>query len=242
MFRFLLLGSPARAVRSGLVVAALFFALPVAAQQVAVDDAGITDPGACQLEAWLGQTNGVVQPACTFFGRTEITVGFGYVDEPHGDHTHRHTEFFGEAKINILPDDPGMLGASVVLGAGWAAEAGIPFEGVFGYVPLTYTLANERALIHANLGAIYETEDEVTLALYGLRTDFVVHDRVTVLGEVFGVGEELGAQAGFRFSLIPDLFDLDLTYGATLRGDAPDLGFTVGVSVTPSAFFRPLRF
>jgi hypothetical protein len=233
-------GCPIRAVLAGLFVAALLSA-PALAQQVAVDDAGITEPGACQLEAWVGRLGGWALPACTPFSRTELTLGIGYADEPHGDHSHRHTEVFGEAKVNLLPDDPGTVGVSVVAGAGWGFEAGLPFEGVYAYVPATYTLPTERALVHANLGWAYETGAEQLVALYGLRTDLGVHERVTVLAEVFGIGTAVGAQGGLRLSILPELLTLDATYGATLRGDAPDLGFTVGVSLTPAPFFRPVR-
>lgn len=241
---FRLSGGPARAARAGLVVPALaLLLLPAAhAQQMVVDDAGITDPGACQLETWMGQLGGWFQPACTALGRTELTLGIGYTDEPHGDHTHRHTEVFAEAKVNVLPDDPGALGLSLVAGAGFGFEAGLPFEGVYAYVPVTYTLASERALFHANLGWAYETEDRQHVALYGLRADVALHERVTLLGEAFGIGTALGAQGGLRLTIVPDLIAVDATYGATLRGDLPDLGFTVGLAITPAPFFRPLRF
>jgi hypothetical protein len=234
-------GCPIRAVLVGLFGAVLLTTPAALAQQVAVDDAGITEPGACQLEAWVGRLGGWVLPACTPFSRTELTLGVGYVDEPHGDYAHRRTEVFGEAKVNLIPDDLGTVGVSVVAGAGWGFEAGLPFEGAYAYFPATYTLPTERALVHANLGWAYETGARQHVALYGLRADLALHDRVTVLAEAFGVGTAVGAQGGLRVSVLPDLLALDATYGATLRGDAPDLGFTLGLSLTPAPFFRPLR-
>jgi len=214
------------------------------AQQFVVDDAGITDPGACQLEGWIGEAAGWILPACTPIGRAEFTLGVGYADEAHGGHAHRHTEFVAQAKVNVVPDDPGAFGASVVAGFGFgpfAQATGTSVEELFAYVPVTWTHPGERAFLHLNGGWAYETEASAHRALYGVRGDLVVHDRLTVIGELFGEGEDVGAQGGLRVTLVPDFLLLDASYGVGVAGDTPDIGFALGIALTPRAFFTPIR-
>lgn len=231
--------------RLGAATALLVIAIAATAnaQQFLVDDAGIVDDGACQLEAWLGETRGFVLPACAPIVRTELTLGFGFVDEPHGDHVHRHTELVAQAKINLIPDDPGVLGLGVVAGVGVGPigqAVGAAFEGLYAYVPATYTLATARARFHGNLGWAFDIGEERHRAIYGLRADVVLHERVTVIGEYFGDGPDMGVHGGLRVTLIPDLFLIDASYGATVAGELPDIGFTIGFALTPPAFFRPI--
>jgi len=247
MFRQLLPGGRPRVLSlvSVLLAGALLFGVKsVDAQQFVVDDAGITDPGACQLEGWIGEAAGWILPACTPIGRAEITLGVGYADEAHGGHAHRHTEFVAQAKVNIVPDDPGVFGASVVAGFGFgpfAQATGTSVEELFAYVPVTWTHPGERAFLHLNGGWAYETEASAHRALYGVRGDLVVHDRLTVIGELFGEGEDVGAQGGLRVSLVPDFLLLDATWGVGVAGDTPDIGFALGIALTPRAFFTPIR-
>lgn len=227
-----------------LVGTLLMGAQSVGAQQFVVDDAGITDPGACQLEGWLGESAGWILPACTPIRRAEITLGIGYADEPHGDHSHRHVEYVAQVKVNVFPDDPGALGASVVTGIGFepfAQATGTPLEAFFAYVPLTWTRLDERAFLHLNGGWAYETEDGEHRAIYGVRGDLVLHHQVTVIGEIFGEGSDVGVQGGLRVPLIADLLLIDATYGVAVSGDTPDIGFALGIALTPDAFFRPFR-
>ena len=242
---FLTCTSQARLGFSALLIGALSFgAQSVRAQQFVVDDAGITDPGACQFEAWLGESAGWVLPACTLISRTELTLGIGYADERHGDHTDRQVEYVAQAKVNFLPDAPGGLGVSAVVGFGFgpfAQATGVPVEGLFAYVPATYILPGERAIFHANAGWSVETERNLHRLVYGFRNDVVLHERATVIGEIFGEGQDLGVQGGLRLSIIADLFLIDASYGAALSGDAPDIGFAIGIAITPPRFFTPIR-
>ncbi|TVP42136.1 MAG: hypothetical protein EA350_17335 [Gemmatimonadales bacterium] len=58
--------------------------------------------------------------------------------------------------------------------------------------------------------------------------------------ELFGEGRELGAQGGLRITLDPDFLLLDASYGVGITGDTPDIGFALGIALTPGAFFAPI--
>lgn len=235
-------GGPVRAVLC-VCAAWLLAAAPTSAQQFVVDDAAITDAGACQLEGWIGGSAAWLLPACTPLARAELTLGLGRVLDDHGDHTHAEAEFVAQAKISLLPDAPGALGVSAVVGAGFgpfAQATGERLSGGYAYLPLTYTAPGERLLVHANAGASYAREERALRALYGLRADVAAAGPVIVIAELFGEGRDVGAQAGLRLALVPDRLALDASYGFALRGEG-ETGPALGIAWTPAPFFRPLR-
>ena len=241
---------PIPSFRTGLSLSCLLVALttmmagPADAQQFVVDDAGITDSGACQVEGWVGESAGWLLPACTPIGRVEFTLGVGYLDEAEGTETNRQVEYVAQAKVALLPDDPERVGLSVVGGFGFdpfAQVTGVPLETVLAYLPMTYTLADGRAQFHLNGGWAYQHEVGNHDAIYGIRGDVALHERVTLIGEFFGEGSEQGVQGGLRVAVIPDLLPVDGSYGASVSGDTPDIGFALGIAITPRAFFAPVR-
>jgi hypothetical protein len=229
------------------VLAALLAILgqPSLAQQFVVDDAAITDPGACQIEAWLGEAAAWILPACSPLASTEITLGLGYADQSHGAHIDRHVEYAAQAKVNVRADAPGAIGASVVAGFGFrpfAQATGMPLEGLFLYLPITYSLPGERAMVHLNCGWSYDVAgSKLHRAIFGARTDLVLSNRLEITGEIFGEGADVGMQGGLRFLGVPDLFLVEVSYGAALTGVTPDIGLALGISLTPPAFFSPIR-
>jgi hypothetical protein len=230
---------------AALLVAAALLAAPGAlAQQLVVDDAGVTDPGACQLETWISATAGWILPACTPLGRAEVTLGLGVSEEAQGDVLLQDLEYVAQVKLGLLPAGPGALGAALVVGAGFgpfAQATGERIEGAYTYVPLSYLMPDERLALHLNGGWSFDRLDGVHRALYGARADVMLAAPLTALSEVFGEGEDLGFQVGFRLAVLPERFHVEGTYGGALRGEAPAIGFAVGLAWTPPPFFRPLR-
>jgi hypothetical protein len=153
-------------------------------------------------------------------------------------------EYVAQAKVVLLPDDPERMGVALVAGFGFdrfAQVVGLPLESVFVYLPLTYTLADARAQFHLNGGWAYQHEVGNHDPIYGFRGDVALHERVALIGELFGEGSEQGAQGGLTVAVVPDLLLVDGSYGASLAGDTPDIGFALGIALTPRAFFTPIR-
>lgn len=239
-------GSMAWAARLGLMAAALTL-LPLSshAQQWVVDDAAITEPGACQVEAWWGEAERWFLPACTLLPRTEITLGAGWFDRGL-DRLDGH--LFAEAKLLARDSDALPWGWGIVVGTALAFE-GSPdrTSEVFAYVPVSVNLERIPLVLHANAGWAREweahgdhshTHDGV---LWGLRGDLGLTERFALLGEVFGLsGEGAEAQAGIRFALLPELLTLDVSYGFALDSEDDGLGLQIGLAWTPAPF-RPLR-
>jgi hypothetical protein len=236
----------ARPLRSGLIVAlAAGLALPAAApaQQFVTDDVGVVDHRACQLEAWHGGTASWVLPACSPIRNVELTAGFGFVAGEDG----RDLEYVVQLKATLREPGEGGPGVGFVAGAGLdplAQATGRRVPGIFAYVPLTVPLAEERLLLHANLGwqgdrLRSDEADRATdlhhSATWGLRADARAGDRVAVIAEVFG--EDSGPaeiQVGVRAALIAGLIHVDLSYGTGLVDWGIGTRWVLGLAITPA--------
>lgn len=230
----------------------LGYSAPAAAQQFVVDDAAIVDRGACQLEAWSGESSTWLLPACQFIPRTELTLGAGFVPDNGG----RSWEWVAQAKVNLREMQDNMAGVGLVFGVGMdpiGQTAGSRVSGAFAYLPVSLPLANERVTLHGNLGWHFERDSDehdhhdhshadgsrghhgVT---WGVRGDVVVAPRFTVIAELFG--EDAGRpefQAGIRTELLPDRVGLDVSWGGHTARGVGGAGWTIGFAWTPPAWF-----
>jgi hypothetical protein len=215
------------------------------AQQLVTDDAAIVDYRACQLEGWHGETSSFLLPACTFLPGLEFTTGIGLVDD-HG--AGRETEWLLEAKYLFRPLEAGNWG----VGAGPIHRIGRdPVEGVYAFVPLSYSLADDRLGLHANAGWIFEREhghahahtgDGSHHLTWGFRADVEVNPWVAVVGEISGEDRLLPEyQISVRGTLVPDRLTLKLTRGGHTQDDMDGPGWTLGAAWTPPPFIRGER-
>ncbi|TVP43842.1 MAG: hypothetical protein EA350_12880 [Gemmatimonadales bacterium] len=224
-------------------VAASFLTSPLSlhAQQMVVDDAAITEPGACQVEAWWGEAEQWVLPACTLLPRTEVTLGAGWFDRGAGS-TDPH--LFAEAKLLARDSDALPWGWGVVVGTALSLESGGErVSQLFAFVPVTVNLETLPLVLHANAGWALEREVHGDHAhdhqgfLWGLRGDLAISERLALLGEVMGLsGDEAEGQAGVRLFVVPDRLAMDLSYGFSLNSDEDGLGFQLGLAWTPAPF------
>lgn len=237
--RFIAMGAAA------LMAVTFFLPFSLQAQQWVVDDAAITEPGACQVEAWWGEAEQWVLPACTLLPRTEVTLGAGWFDRG-ADRTDPH--LFGEVKFLGRDSDALPWGWGLVVGTALSLEGGGDrVSQLFAYVPVTVNLEALPLVLHGNAGWALERElhgdhhhDHRGL-LWGVRSDLSLSPRISLLGEVSGLsGEEAEAQAGIRLFVVPDRLAVDLSYGFSLDGAEDGLGLQLGLAWTPAPF-RPLR-
>ncbi|MFN3326428.1 MAG: hypothetical protein ACK5AZ_23265 [Bryobacteraceae bacterium] len=239
-----------------LFIASALFVVPrdLNGQQFATDDAAVVDAGACQVEAWHGQEASWLLPACRPIRLLEFTGGVGSRRLEPGDP--RRLEFVLQTKFLFRDLDQHRFAWGAVLGIGLDPVrqlAGDPAPGLFAYLPASYSIDNGRVVLHGNLGWSFEREanEEVNGeqsvqpmqgVLWGARGDLQVANRVTLIGELFGdAGDPLLGQAGLRIILVPERWQLDISFGRPIRGNGgPGPGFAVGFAWTPPPFlFRP---
>lgn len=197
----------------------------------AVDDAGIATPGKFKLESWSSFANNgdrvwLASPGFTLealpFVEFELTVESRRTDGEWA------TTFAPAAKIALRDIDEHGYGLALSVGSG---HAGVirNADTLYAVVPLSVPV-NERLNLHFNAGVERDLTEKETVGVWGMAAQVMAHDRLELIGEVFGAeNDRPGWQAGIR----PFLFDgnvaLDIVYGRNLDGERADW-LTVGLA------------
>lgn len=222
---------------------------PAAAQQFVVDDAGVLEPGACQVEAWVGQSSSWLHPACRVLPRTELLLGLGRVgrDDPA-------TEWMVESKTNLL-ERPDGSGVALVAGFGLGHRTigSTPrMSDAWAFVPVTLPPVGNLQ-VHVNAGWHYHREEDdhghghdhdhdhdhghhsVT---WGLRGDLAVAPRLSVIAELYSEDRvQPEFQAGVRGVAMDERLSIDVTWGGHTARGGGGAGWTLGMAWTPAPWF-----
>jgi hypothetical protein len=212
------------------------------AQQFLTDDAAMAAFPACQVEAWRGETETRIEPACRLVRGLEVTLGLGF----NPDRLERMEEFALELKTHLVPPRPGGVGLALVGGLDFDARPDddqAEFAGVFAYLPLTLSLGDDLVLLHANVGWAYGRDADESAearehsALLGLRGDLHLpwlEERFVLVGELFGEGRERPEfQVGLRTWVVPDRLVVDVSWGGHPERGARGRGWVFGFGWTP---------
>jgi hypothetical protein len=202
------------------------------AQQMVVDDATVMIDKQVQLEAWYGTELSWIQPSFSLSHLWDITPGIIFNTADDGS-IH---QLFGELKY--VPTDLDFDGYSY----GWTGAMFFDTEGridrVYTYIPFTKYVLDRTSQVHLNIGldgqdnAVGDFEYGFTT---GLRADLGLTDRFTILSEIFATDFETPSfQAGIRFDVVPDLFNIDVTYGESFKSEIDYPGLNVGVAFKPN--------
>jgi hypothetical protein len=173
-----------------------------AARPFNTDDARVVDEGHCQLEAFTKSQSAYAGseawflPACNPFG-VELTLGRNRI----------------EGQYNTIVQGKILLKELKSNAAGYAFSL-----GSFGGDPYVNAIASrsfldDRAVVHANLGAIANGDAERGTWGVGVEA-LLAAPRWYGIVESFGQrGDKPTAHFGLRFWLIPNRFQLDATHG-----------------------------
>jgi len=203
------------------------------AQQMFVDDAAVTTERSFQIETWYGSRESWFLTAISPVQGLEIGTGIG-VDSRDGFDP---STWILEAKF--VPGDLEATGSAVGIAAGALYNFDGEFEEYFAYIPYSHMILNDSSVLHFNVGfdAVRDEEWEYEL-ITGLRGDFGLTDRFALLGEIAAVNfGDAFYQGGIRISLIPDLLEMDITYGEGFRRQETTPGFNVGIAFTPDTLW-----
>jgi len=195
------------------------------------EDAEIIDEGWCQLESWAFQSRSAKRfwlvPACNPFGNLELQFGFAR-EQP--EDAPRHNDYALQAKTLLKPLEENGWGIGL---AAAAARFGGGEERTWGYTALlivSRSLADNRARLHGNAGAVYTQRTRGFSGLWAAAGEFDVTERVTLVGEVLGVaGEGRLAQVGGRLWIVPNRVQLDGSVGRTNFSGRTESFFTLGI-------------
>lgn len=218
-------------------------ALPaLAARPFVTDDARLTTAGSCQLESWVRiypESREIwALPACNPFGNLELTAGGGKATndgQPGSD------DFIFQLKTLLRPLETNGWGLGLAGGMVHHPQVN-PGPNLLGntfvYVPMSVSFADDKVVMHANLGWLKDKASGEHRATWGLGGEFRLHDRLTGIAETFGDSSS-GTfwQAGARFAILPERVQLDATLGRELSGPASSRWISFGLRLTPDRLF-----
>lgn len=216
--------------------------LALAARPFVTDDARLTTGGSCQLESWTrvyaDSKEFWALPACNPTGNLEITFGGGQSQPKAGPAT---TDYLIQAKT--------LFRALETNGWGWGLAVGTirhtdinpgpnMLGNTYGYVPVSVSMLDDKVIVHANLGWMKDKASGLSSASWGVGGEFKLHPRFLGIAETYGDNRNMSfGQIGGRYSILPDLFQVDLTIGKQLSGSGNSRWVSFGIRFTPDRLF-----
>ena len=214
------------------------------ARPFVTDDARLTTAGSCQLESWTrvyrDSTELWALPACNPTGNLEITVGGGRALYDEAGRSPNNDYVF-QAKTLLRKLESNDFGFGIAAGTVRhpAVNPGPNLLGnTYVYLPFSASFANDLLVVHLNTGWLREHVTNRNRATWGVGTEWNVSERVTWMAEAFGDSHpNTYWQAGGRFSLIPQLLQVDTTIGQQHDGGRDNRWISVGFRFTPARLF-----
>lgn len=199
-----------------------------AARPFVTDDARVVDEGGCQVETFVKRQRKVDErefwflPACNLLG-VELTAGRSWVD---GNAP-------GDSRFNILQAKT-LLKDLQTNGSGYALTLGAfrvsPFQTAHTTNPYvnaigSFSFADDRVVIHANVGAISDRQAAMTRATWGLGAEIALHPQLIGIVESYGQrADKPTLHYGLRVWVVPNKVQVDGTLG-TQNSGPPERSF-----------------
>lgn len=214
-----------------------------AARPFVTDDARLTTAGSCQLETWMRSYPGSREywalPACNPSGNLEFTLGGGLADG-NGQATTTDQVLQLKTLLRALENDG--WGVGIALGAVRHPEiqpGPNQLGNTYAYVPYSASFAGGRRVLHVNLGWLRDHATWQDRLTWGVGAEFAaVYPRLTWIAEAFGdQANRPYGQVGLRYSVRPDLLQIDATVGQQAAGDSAARWLSLGLRWTPPRLF-----
>jgi len=213
-----------------------------AARPMVTDDARLTDAQACQVESWVrfnrSSTEFWALPACNPTGNLEITVGGAFSDIGS---LHKADDVF-QLKTLLKPLETNGWGVGFTAGFARHIGAGISDEANrqrYINVPISRSLADDRVVVHLNVGAADPTGPRGRRGTWGFGSEIDLDGGNNLLiVETFH--PDVGApfyQLGLRHWIVPGRVQTDITYGDRFGAGPDRQAFTVGLRLISPPFF-----
>jgi len=209
-----------------------------AARPMTTDDARLTDAGACQVESWVhihgSQREIWALPACNPGGNFELT--FGGALSFSGTRQERGAQVIqGKTLVKPLASN----GYGIGIAAGYATQPGSAHSGhPYFYVPVSFSLADDLAVIHTNLGYTRERENHESRLTWGIGGEIQLSGRNYLIAETYG--QNKGSpffQVGLRHWIVPNHVQIDTTVGSRFGQFSEERWISIGLRlISPTLF------
>ncbi len=220
-------------------------AMPLAAEAArpfVTDDARLTTAQSCQLETWVrsypDSRETWVLPACNPTGNLEFTVGGGVARDPGGASTR---DYIVQLKTLFRPLETN--------GWGWGLGVGRVFHpevnpgpnllgNTYAYLPFSASFADNRVVLHGNLGALRDRATRGHRKTWGVGGEFEITPRASAIAESFGDDRAHPYwQVGGRLAVVPGQVQIDATVGQQFSGPRHGRWISIGLRLTPDRLF-----
>lgn len=177
-------------------------------------------------------------PACNPWGNLELTLGGGRAKNSGENAT---SDYVFQAKTLFRPLETNDWGIGLAAGSVRHPEINPgpnQLGNTFIYVPISASFQDDKIVVHLNLGVLRDHATQISHTYGGLGGEFQLANRLTGIAEIFGDnrGKPYG-QAGLRFAVIPNLFQVDATVGQQFNGLSSGRWLSVGFRLTPEKLF-----
>jgi hypothetical protein len=213
-----------------------------AARPFVTDDARLTTAESCQLESWTRSYKNSNEfwalPACNLTGNFEITAGGGKAKSNDSittnDFVVQGKTLFKElntnswgwglafGRVNHPQSDPGpnQLGNS------------------YAYIPASVSLMDDKVIVHMNMGRLKDKATQESRTTWGIGTEINTSKSLLLIAESFGDSKSNPfVQIGARYSVIPNIFQIDTTLGKQVNGSIETRWISFGLRFTPEKIF-----
>jgi hypothetical protein len=214
-----------------------------AARPFVTDDARLTTAGSCQLETWTRQYRSSQEywalPACNPTGNLELTLGGGAARL--ADSSGWTDDYALQAKTLFRTLETN--GWGIGLAAGTIRHPKVNpgpnlLGNVYVYAPLSMSFADDLLIVHVNGGWLHDKATAKQQGTWGLGTELNLNQRWTLIAESYGNTVDTPYwQSGFRYSVIPGLFQIDTTLGRQYGNNRDARWLSFGIRYTPSQLF-----
>ncbi len=102
------------------------------------------------------------------------------------------------------------------------------------YVPVSFSLRDDDVIVHVNVGMLRDRQEDRNKVNMGVGSEFKLGGNFKGVAEVFGDHTQNPFyQVGLRYSLVPEVFQIDGTVGQQVNGDSRTQWLSIGVRWTP---------
>lgn len=213
-----------------------------AARPFVTDDARLTNAESCQLESWSRSYKNSNEfwalPACNITGNFELTAGGGTATNAGEPST---KDFIVQGKTlfrELSTNDWGWGLAIGTVNHPHIAPGPNLLGNTYAYIPVSFSTHNDKVIFHTNVGWLRDKATNENRATWGVGAEMQASQRILLIAESFGDNQANPYwQMGARYSVIPNLFQLDTTIGQQFNGTANMRWISFGLRITPEKIF-----
>jgi hypothetical protein len=174
-------------------------------------------------------------PACNLGENFEITLGGG--SYRNSDDNYHTEDWVAQFKTLFKPLETN--GWGIGFAAGRVMHPDIQpgpnqLGNTYFYVPVSFSLRDDDVIVHVNVGMLRDRQEDRNKVNMGVGSEFKLGGNFKGVAEVFGDHTQNPFyQVGLRYSLVPEVFQIDGTVGQQVNGDSQTQWLSIGVRWTP---------